>query len=129
MGNVFSSVVAFILNVTASVFALRAWRESEGEAKKWLGWGGLILLLPAIFLFISIILILLGGLGILFVILSLSLSLLTIIVGAGFVIYGTLLLVIKEEEAKRDAIISSVISGIGASVVIVGFILKVKGKK
>ncbi len=136
MGNIIASAVAFVLSITAAVFSLKAWRRSEGVPKKWLGWGGVILLIPAALLVISILLILVGGLGLAFIRLSLSLSIITLIIGAGFVIYGAIALNAKEDktdsekEAVKDALIAAAVSGIGAFILIIGFIISLnKGGK
>lgn len=137
MGNVLASGIAFVLSITASVYALKAWRKAEGVPKKWLGWGGVVLLIPALLLLIAIVLILLFGIGLVLIRAVLGLSILTLIIGASFIVYGAIALNTKEnktdseKEAVKDAIIAALISGIGAFVLIVGFIVKLSstGKK
>lgn len=134
MGNIIASGIAFVLSIVASVYSLIAWRKSEGVPKKWLGWGGVVLLIPAILLAVAIVLVIFFGVGLFFIKAILGLSIVTLIIGAAFIIYGAIALNAKqnkteeEKKAVKDAIIAALISGIGSVVLIVGFILKLSGK-
>lgn len=134
MGNIITSGLAFVLSITAAVFALKAWRKAKGVPKKWLGWGGVVLLIPGLVLVIAIVAILLGGVGLAFIRGALALSIVTLFIGAAFIIYGAIALNAKQDKteeekaAVKDAIIAALVSGLGAAFIIATFFLKLSKK-
>jgi hypothetical protein len=133
MSNI-PTFLSVVLSGTAGVFASMAWKDADGEARKWLGWGAAICLIPVILLIIAIVL-LLFTFGIsLFLLTLLGVASITLVIGAGFLIYGTILLANienrtdKQNSALRNAIIASVIAGAGAMFILVGLLFKLSDK-
>lgn len=129
MSNV-PTILSVVLSGAAGVFASMAWKDADGEARKWLGWGTFICFIPVLLLVIAIVLLLFTfGLS-LFLLTLLGVASITLIIGAGFLIYGTILLASienrtsKQNSALRNAIIASSIAGVGALFIILSLLLR-----
>lgn len=130
MGNAVSLASAIVSSV-AGIYGLMAWKDAPAPAKKWLGIGSVVCLIPALII-VGAVILAIFTLGLSLVLLSvLALAGILLIIGAGFLIYGTLLLAsIKvrsqnENKALKNAIIASIIAGTGGFLILISFLLKV----